>query len=504
MAYKACFRCELLFEVDEASADRDVACPQCGGPLDDYEPDEDDLAGDAQPSVEMPAQGDSGIVATRAFDGLAAAVREQLAARKARIDAVSDPVPEVPAPSVARAVPVAVPSVGDKGPGATKVLDAISGDMLAGLAPRAPAPMEPTSQLGGDLVAEVRAAPPAAEPGPARPRRRYGTSEDDRPRRTVVADVDELADEVGPPGDAGSFSRPSRPSGGGAGRVVLIVALLVVVGAGGGAAVWWFALRDTGAGTTVEAPVSEAAPPKWDARLAAALENGQAVLPVVATELALEEGPFVAGGPEALATSAGDVPGLPSVKINEPLVESDGGGEWVRTLKTALDPLASGGGARLALALDGSVQVKALGRMAYSGFKAGFRKFGLVVGRDGLPGQHGVLPFSLHLPDAKLPEAGAVVVRIGRLGLMVTVLGPDGAQISEQKATIPRRESDNGLDLKALGERLDALRVAHAEVKTAVIYPTDDLSLDQLAIVVSGVRTARDKVRFPEIALSTR
>jgi hypothetical protein len=494
-----------------------MACPQCGGALDDYEAPADEVEG-ADPALAetgaIPQDlADAGIVSTRAFDGLAAAVREQLEARKSKR---AEPVPE------ARPVPVAVPAPAAGGYG-TKILD-LSAPENAGVA-GAPIdqsePLEPTAMLGKELSAAVRAAerplppePPPAEEAP-KPKRRYGAppGSEDQARRTMVADVDQLSGggapraEEGPPAEVRRQAPPAprpKPSGG-AGKIVLVVLLLVVVGAGGGAALWWFVLRNKPQPVaTHETP--PAPEPKFDEKMGRMLEDGQAVLPVVATEMTLEESPFIAGGPEGLSSSAGVIPGLPSVKINEPLVESDAGGEWVSTLKTALDPAAGNGSARLALALDGSVPMKTITRMAYSGFKAGFRKFGLVVGRgDGAPGERGVLPFALQLPETQLPAPAAVVIRIGSRGVNVAVQKPDGADVdASERATIPRRENDNGLDLKGLGEKLDALSAAHADVKSAVIFANDDLKLDQLAQVVALVRRGPEKPRFPEVSLSTR
>jgi hypothetical protein len=426
-----------------------------------------------------------------------------------------EPVPAEPA--IPLAVPVAdpAPRSAAKAHG-TKILDLSStDDPLAALAEHES--MEPTAMLGREMAAAVNAAarPPAPEPEPApapeppRPKRKYGSPPEAAERRTLMVDAAELSqgDEAGPPADAGRTLPPARRAparSGGAGRVVLLILALALVGAGGGAAIWWFGLRKP----APEAKADDTPPPAekeptWDEKLSKVLEDGQATLPTVAAEVPLAEQPFVAGGPEALGTSAGVVPGLPSVKINEPLVESDGGGEWVRTLKAALDPIA-GGQSSLALALDASVPARTLTRMAYSGFKAGFRKFGLVVNKQGTPGARAVLPFTLHLPETTLPKEGAVVVRIGRLGLIVVVQGPDGAQLSAERTTIPRKDADNSLDLKALGERLDALHTAHPDVKAAVVYPNDDLTLDTLAQVMNQVRRGASKDRFPDLAVSTR
>ena len=85
MSYKACFQCELLFDVDGDAADEPL-CPQCNGPLEDHVDDdyvEDDGWDASEKTVAL--VGDiaaSPILASVAFDGLSTAVRHQLAAAK--------------------------------------------------------------------------------------------------------------------------------------------------------------------------------------------------------------------------------------------------------------------------------------------------------------------------------------------------------------------------------------------------------------------------------------
>lgn len=136
MAYRACYHCELLFDVDDTTSGG-MPCPQCGQPLEPYTPPdeqalESELYGEeveAQQSTllgeAVPAPVNPAIVATHAFDGLSSAVREQLAARQASLSsemAQARPTAQVPTPA-----PLMDQLPGGKGPNATRILD-ISGN----------------------------------------------------------------------------------------------------------------------------------------------------------------------------------------------------------------------------------------------------------------------------------------------------------------------------------------------------------------------------------------
>ncbi|MGK0361276.1 MAG: putative nucleic acid-binding Zn-ribbon protein, partial [Bradymonadia bacterium] len=83
MPYKACYNCELLFEVDQAAAE--MSCTECGAALVNYTPDASELdqlhdeatEGEtimlAADQVASPVS--SGVVATMAIEGLAAKLR---------------------------------------------------------------------------------------------------------------------------------------------------------------------------------------------------------------------------------------------------------------------------------------------------------------------------------------------------------------------------------------------------------------------------------------------
>ncbi|MCA9547046.1 MAG: hypothetical protein KC613_21740, partial [Myxococcales bacterium] len=78
MAYRACFQCELLFEVDAGDLAANLTCPQCGRPVEPYDPEDEELeAPEATVTVEpgQLSELDPAIVKTMAFDGLSDAVK---------------------------------------------------------------------------------------------------------------------------------------------------------------------------------------------------------------------------------------------------------------------------------------------------------------------------------------------------------------------------------------------------------------------------------------------
>ncbi|MCB9543267.1 MAG: hypothetical protein H6703_12575 [Myxococcales bacterium] len=144
MAYKACFACELLFEVDPGLGDS-TRCPQCRGVLSDYDPDVDELdarAADADLG-QASTQANQAIVRTMSYKGLASAVREKIDARNAG---------GAPAPTpVARPVPRAAPVPRGLSPtGANRAIATPTGQNRAISA--APAPITSTRSRIPSLV----------------------------------------------------------------------------------------------------------------------------------------------------------------------------------------------------------------------------------------------------------------------------------------------------------------------------------------------------------------
>jgi hypothetical protein len=177
VAYRACYHCELLFDVDD-SPSGGMPCPQCGQPLEPYTPPdeqalESELYGEeaeAQQSTllgeAVPAPVNPAIVATHAFDGLSSAVREQLAARQASLSsemAQARPTAQVPTPA-----PQLDQLPGGKGPNATRILD-VSGNqaaieaMVADVRPPVMDEPEPQRTMAIDTSASPLAPPTASQ-----------------------------------------------------------------------------------------------------------------------------------------------------------------------------------------------------------------------------------------------------------------------------------------------------------------------------------------------------
>ncbi len=540
MAYKACFNCELLFEVDAGASEATSVCPECGGPLEDYEPEPDELEGvdlfEEQAPTRMPE--DASIVATLAFDGLADKVREKLTARaseqRARptLESADRPVPVAVPEAAPIQPPAAGPSFPRAGGGATRVLD-LEAETGADL-------MQKTRALEVPVPPPAPAPAPAPAPGPPAegdsgrlPRRRFGEiggGESDLARRTRVEQIGDLPPPgprpVAVPPAARPASPPRRPPapaapraapideagrptlhaddfprrrGAGRGRAAAIV-LGVFVVVGGLAFGAWRLLRSDDEPAAAAVDAGAPAAPAWDVALRQQLQDGQATLPVLEGASPLAQTPYVAGGPEGLASSEGVVPGMPSTTVPDSLVDADDDGEWVRALRRSLERGGLDRSQPLAFALHGKVRAATMRRMAYAGYKAGFRTFALGVAAP--DGALGSLGFSLHPRSTPLPTTGAVVVRVGRIGFHVTVKDAQGEVVSEGAPNVPRVEG--GLDLDGLTARLAALRAAHPDAQAVVLHPNDEMTLDELAPVLARLHGAGGGPTYALVALALR
>lgn len=607
MAYRACYACEILFEVRaDAGA---LTCPRCTGSLSDYEPEpeariETDPINAAAPEAVNPA-----IVATRPFDGLGAAVRRQLAqmshgpladgdgptspdalASVVIGDAASAPT-EVLGPSVAAAVrassappqddtlriknigellkpgPSPVPGTspermgemvaqGTAGPdqetaehapaaarvpegrGAERGVEAPkppaeivslgaeasrSGNLLVGgaartnpIEPEPPIatgdlPVAPTDELAraeGRAGASLRPRRQTGEtetlpPAPIAPKKRHAPASAPRPVRSdPVASV--------PSTRAGASQSPAQwlPILGAA--VLLVVALVgalrvLTTAPGASAPAEAPPAVDDGArptdppaaasaegGGTAPTTPPEAAQEDPGVPVSDVVQAAGAALPLVEQAEAVDVGAMLlVTGPAGTRTAAGPVdPGA---------IERDAVGAWRTGVRAALE--AGGPGKRaLTLAVDRGRRVSVLRTNAYAGYKAGFRRFALLVQR-GSEGEGG-LPFVLRLPDAPLPAAGSLSVQLGGLGIRLVAVNGAGAQISDVPPAIPR--ADDGLiDVARFAERLDALRMAHPELKSAALQASPEVAIAEIAPVLgrlqaAGVSTALDLGNLPE------
>lgn len=511
MSYRACFDCELIFEVDDVPGVESMTCPQCGGGLEVYVPEAEELSADEEPHI----------AATAAVEGLSEAVAQNLLSR----EVLAEPVETEPDPTDGfnEAEPTRAQAAADTPPperkplpeithrkrprfgqtpqnqgratgGKTRVLQAVdnlvaTGDQEAlGIAPEAGVPeMAPTAMLEGAL-------PPMPErgPDPMLPPRSNNTGE-----HAVVAPTAPLGGHMSAPV---TLPPPSRRKS----RWPLVVMALLVLG-GGGAGAWWF-MGQPGVSDGNDTPDAQpdSAPPaalSWTARIEKQVEDGQAGLAVVSGLPAVEEGgPFVAGGPEGVMTSEGPVTGMPTTRVRKDILDTDADGQWVRPLVHTLQRAKSDAKQRFSLALDAKMPAGDVVRLAYAAFKYGHRDFGLVVARA--DGGLGAVPFKVARDsDAALPFQ--LQIRIGRTrGFNVTVR-QNNKVVSEEPRLIDRNASGK-LDMRALGDRLTQLAQDHPGVPTVVIHPQPDMTLATLVQVIATVRGRGETPRFGELRLGVR
>lgn len=238
----------------------------------------------------------------------------------------------------------------------------------------------------------------------------------------------------------------------------------------------------------------------WTEKLEKQIKDGQATLPTVAAAAPLDESPWIAGGPEGMTTSLGLVTGMPSTVIREGAVVTDDAGAYLPAVQQKLAEGTPTAETRLLVGLPADLRVADLRHMADAGRRAGHGTFALLVDQSATPGQLGVLPFLLDPKGTPLPATGAIVVRVGTLGLHVSARGADNASLSEGEPQIPRQ--GEALDLDAFTERLATLREAHPDINRVIIHPSTDMKLADFAPLLSRVYLGKAGKRFPEIAIA--
>lgn len=352
--------------------------------------------------------------------------------------------------------------------------------------PAAPAPIQPAAPT--PIQPAPRPAPMRASPFPAQPM-----------ARPMTAPAD---DEISSGADAFMAPPLDMDAARGRSKAPLIIVLVVLLLGGGGFAAWWFLLR--GPSDDAATIAEETAPPppvlSWSEKLEKQIADGQGTLPAVAAAAPLEEATWIAGGPEGMATSLGLVTGMPSTVIREGAIVSDDDGAYIPAVQQKLAEGAPAADSRLLIGLPADLRVADLRPMADAGRRAGHGAFGLIVDQSGSPGQLGVLPFLLDKKGASLPEKGAVVVRVGTLGLHVSARDAANASISEGEPQVPR--AGEALDLDAFTERLAALREAHPDIERVVIHPSPDMKLAEFAPLLSKVYLGKGGKRFAEVAIA--
>ena len=536
MPYKACYNCELLFEVDSAAAE--MSCTECGDALVDYAPDASELEqlhdeaaeGEtimlAADQVASPVS--SGVVATMAIEGLAAKLRaaaEQgqgadaiLPARRVEPPMMSqpkteplritDPSPRSVQPVQAQPVqaqpvhaqPAQAKPIGgaaDNRPTfesgqsrATKMLDVSALDPAEWGAQDAPGPDLPAPALPGPAL------PGPALPGPALPAMEpINTPSMQHPSRVQSGQMQPIGQTPrGVPAQAGFATRRQKKKKGKAG---LLIAIVVFIGAAGGGVAAWYLTKDKGS-QPQPASVPSAAPPQtFDGTLTQTLKDASVRLPKVSHAEALPEIPYLVGGMEGLVFSAGQVPGLASARLTSSVIGTEDGHEFVRPVRAAFERVGLSNGS-MGFAFDRKLAARDVLRFALSAQLAGAGTTGFVV----VQGEgFGRVNFSLQIGAlGEIPD-GVLVVRVGKLGFHVTVKDAAGTVISAGEPSIGLRD-DRGLDLNALGARLDELVNAHAAVRTGVVYPSAEMPHEDLVAIIARLVRGAEGPRFPDVRIA--
>jgi len=218
---------------------------------------------------------------------------------------------------------------------------------------------------------------------------------------------------------------------------------------------------------------------------------------------AVVEAVWLAAGPEALRTSVGPVPGIASSDPASSVTRRNDGGVWFPALRRVLSGVAGRARDPLSLALDAAAPSASLVRFAYSGHLSGFHRYSLVVRRDDGTARLSAIDFSLDLADRPRPSAGVAVVRIGRLGVRLSVESREGERLTPADA-VAARSSDGSVDMASLERHLQALTRAYRAIRMAIVYVDPDMPLGQLVPLLVRLREAPDQDRFPSLRLSPR
>ena len=209
---------------------------------------------------------------------------------------------------------------------------------------------------------------------------------------------------------------------------------------------------------------------------------------------------WLVAGPEALRTSIGAVPGVASNRPPLSAFRRDDRGTWLPAMRQALS--RAGGPARdqLSMALDAGTPASSLLRFAYSGHLAGFNRFSILVRREDRPDRLTAIDFSIDLPEHARPSAGVAVVRVGRLGVRVSVESRDGERLTPVDAVVPR--TAGSVDIPTLERVLTELTKRHRAVRVAIVYLDPDMTLAQVVPLLVRLREAQDRDRFPSLRLA--
>lgn len=533
MPYKACYDCELLFEVDGTSAE--MVCTECGAVLVDYTPDADELdqledeATEGETlmlTADQVASGmSSGVVATMAIEGLAAKLRaaaekggspDALLPQRRNVERTPTPTP-APQPVRVEPSPRAVEPVAVAQPAELPATGVIATPQPALPTLEAPEdkPFPPAPARIKNRATHQRAQAGGSQ-GKARATKMLDVSELDpnewgadgsQPVPALPAFGDDSQPAVPPPFADTPPATPQRPIA--APRKVvkkkkkskagLLIAIVVLIGAaGGGVAAWYFTQKKP---TDVEQPQStpsEAPPQTFEGQLGSRLEDTAVRLPKVGIAQPLDEGQYLIAGMEGLVFSAGQVPGLASARLNDAVIGTQDGREFVTPVRAAFDRAGLATDTPFSFALDNKLPARDLLRFAYSAHLAGAQKQALIVrGNDGFA----QVGYGLQIGPLGAIADGVLVVRVGKIGFHVTVKDAGGNVISTAEPRIPLRD-DRSLDMSALNERLDTLVGAHAGVRTGVVFPSPEMVSGDLVAILARLARGASGPRFPDVRIA--
>lgn len=537
MALRACYRCELLFEIDEEAGGASATCPQCGGPLEHYEPDEPEPPDESEvgaPTVIGEAAGvNPALLRTMSATNFPAQVREQILRGEVSIGAheatLAPLMPVGGQASPVAAYPGAIPAPTPQSP------------PLQPFGQRSSTPSPEQSSPGSHAMQEQRAGrtrvlpvvgdpaqlaklldlpepapPPAAQtPTPAGPVPPPSVSAFGSPGAVAPAQIfggvapgpvdpsQVFAGQAPAQSALISSGYPAVPGGGRGqakkGGAKPLVALLVIGLLGGGGFAAWKFLGDQPKPPEKPAASETPAEPKgWAAQIERMLLDAQGRLPILSgIAEAQAEGPFVAGGPEGFGTSVGPIHGMPRMEItNKGILDTDAQGAWVKPLTAALERGKVRPTEALGFAVDGGMKMEDLMRLVYAGAKHGHQNFNLLVARP--EGSLGALPFKLKLGDDKLdPDTPVLVVRVGQIGFRV-VVEKAGAVISQGDHQVPRK-ANQSLDFRGLSERVGELVGEHEGLKQVVIYSLPELKYADFTEVLAAIRGTGTTPRVGEL-----
>lgn len=527
MPYKACYDCELLFEVDGTSAE--MVCTECGSRLFDYTPDPEELEQLEDEATEgetlmltadqVASNMSSGVVATMAIEGLAAKLRAA-AEKGGDPDALLPQRRNAPRPP-SQPAPTPKPVQVDPSPRAVEPVkidaapEAVSTAALA--TPKADGDEQPFPPAPARIRnrATHQRAQDGGSQGKARATKMLDVSEldpnewganADRPVPALPSFGD--ASEPGlPPMQPVSQQRPTPPPTfqpppptRKKSRVGLLITIVVLLGAaGGGVAAWYFTQQDQDPDDEQPASVpSDEAPQSFAGQLEKRLEDAAVRLPKILAAPAFSEGEYLIAGMEGLIFSAGQVPGLASARLGESVIGTQEGREFVTPVRAAFERTNLSADAPIAFGLDSKLPARDVLRFAYSAHLVGATKQALLVaGSDGFA----QVAYTLQVgPLGEIPD-GVLVVRVGKIGFHVTVKDAAGTVISAGEPRIPMKE-DQTLDMGALSERLDALVQAHAGVRTGVLFPSAEMVSEDLVAILARLAQGAQGPRFPDVRIA--